>query len=42
MKPVPMPLAPGPGTVFLQANPLQVGQDLQYGPMQVRALLRIS
>jgi hypothetical protein len=42
MAPVPLPFAPGPGMVFLQAIPLQVGQDLQWGPMQVRAFANTS
>jgi hypothetical protein len=42
MAPVPVPFAPGPGMVFLQAMPLQVGQDLQRVPMQVRAEARTS
>ena len=42
IKPLPGALAPGPGTWLPQAVPLQTGQALQYGPMQVRALSRIS
>ena len=42
MATVPVPFAPGPGMVFPQALPLQIGQDLQLGPIWVRAFFKTS